>query len=413
MAKWAWVLIMAGVGTPAVALAQGAVGEPVRVFLDCQTGGCDFNHFRREIGFVSWMRDRRDAEVHVLITGQGTGGGGRAYTLTFIGLQRFAGREDTLTHVTAATDTDTEVRDGLTRVLALGLVEFAVHTDAAARLRVAYTAPAGAEVEPHDPWDYWVFRVRVGGFIEGESQQNSQNVDGGLAATRVTDALKLRFGLDGEYGRNEFQVDSVTTVISTTHNWEADGLGAWTLGRHWSAGARGEVGASTFFNQDLYVRGGPVVEYDLFPYSESTRRLLTVQLTVGGIYQDYTETTIFGRDREGHPAHSLEMTFRQSEPWGAVETSLEWLQYWHDWGKHLVELFGELEIRLFRGLSLDLFGAFARVKDQIYLSQEGLTPDEVLLRRRQLGTDYRYVLNFGLSYRFGSIYNNIVNPRID
>lgn len=60
--------------------------EALRVFLDCQTFFCDFDHFRREIAFVNWMRDRQDAQVHILGTGQGTGGGGREFTFTFIGL---------------------------------------------------------------------------------------------------------------------------------------------------------------------------------------------------------------------------------------------------------------------------------------------------------------------------------------
>lgn len=35
-----------------------------------------------------------------------------------------------------------------------------------------------------------------------------------------------------------------------------------------------------------------------------------------------------------------------------------------------------------------------------------------MLRRRQaLATDYEYELSIGISYTFGSIFNNIVNPR--
>ncbi|MDZ7341730.1 MAG: hypothetical protein ONB27_10280 [candidate division KSB1 bacterium] len=41
----------------------------------------------------------------------------------------------------------------------------------------------------------------------------------------------------------------------------------------------------------------------------------------------------------------------------------------------------------------------------------GATLEEVLLRQRQLETSYNYWTSIGLSYTFGSIYNNIVNPR--
>ena len=43
--------------------------------------------------------------------------------------------------------------------------------------------------------------------------------------------------------------------------------------------------------------------------------------------------------------------------------------------------------------------------------RDGATTEEVLLRQRQLATGYQYFVNFGVSYSFGSILNNIVNPR--
>ena len=41
-----------------------------------------------------------------------------------------------------------------------------------------------------------------------------------------------------------------------------------------------------------------------------------------------------------------------------------------------------------------------------------LTPEEILVRRRQRETDYQFDLNLGFSYRFGSKFANIVNPRM-
>ncbi len=61
--------------------------DAVRVFLDCPS--CDENYIRTEITFVNYVRDRTAADVHVLVTTQGTGGGGIQYSLKFIGLDRF------------------------------------------------------------------------------------------------------------------------------------------------------------------------------------------------------------------------------------------------------------------------------------------------------------------------------------
>ena len=37
---------------------------------------------------------------------------------------------------------------------------------------------------------------------------------------------------------------------------------------------------------------------------------------------------------------------------------------------------------------------------------------DILLQRRQLATTYRSSLNSGLSCTFGSIFSNVVNPRL-
>jgi hypothetical protein len=35
----------------------------------------------------------------------------------------------------------------------------------------------------------------------------------------------------------------------------------------------------------------------------------------------------------------------------------------------------------------------------------------ILVRMRELATGYRYYFSVGVSYSFGSIFNNVVNPR--
>jgi len=45
------------------------------------------------------------------------------------------------------------------------------------------------------------------------------------------------------------------------------------------------------------------------------------------------------------------------------------------------------------------------------LVKGGASREEILLKRKELATQFRYFTYFGLSYTFGSIYNNVVNPR--
>ena len=79
--------------------------------------------------------------------------------------------------------------------------------------------------------------------------------------------------------------------------------------------------------------------------------------------------------------------------------------------KYRIQLSGNGNVRLVRGLSLRLFGSITRVRDQLFLPKGGASDQDVLLRIRQLETNFNYFVSFGLSYRFGSIFNNVVNPR--
>ncbi len=80
----------------------------MRVFLDCDNCYADF--LQSEIKFVDYVRDRTEADVHVLITRAGTASGGIEFALAFIGRGRFDGVGDTLKTVTENAATDDIIR---------------------------------------------------------------------------------------------------------------------------------------------------------------------------------------------------------------------------------------------------------------------------------------------------------------
>ena len=115
----------------------------VKVFLDCDD--CDLDFIKTEITFVNYVRDRLEAQVHVLITTQSTGGGGQEYTLTFIGQNECQDLRDVQKYFSSKTDTDDETRRGLVKTLKLGLMSFVARTPIACRIAVDYARPeAGA-----------------------------------------------------------------------------------------------------------------------------------------------------------------------------------------------------------------------------------------------------------------------------
>ena len=409
-----------GLALPPPAGAQDVENEEpptsaVRVFLDCPGYLCDQDYLREQIPFVDYVRDRQVADVQVLVTTQGTGGG-RAYTLEFIGRGDFEGVDNTLEYSVSQTATEDEERERLARVLKGGLVRYVSQRPQFENLRFAYEAPEGeATAEERqardDPWDYWIFEVSLEGQIDGEQRSSSSSVEGELSANRTTQQWKLDFELDGEYSSERFEVSDSTTVTDIQRSYDLDALAVRSLNSHWSAGGRGEVSSSTFFNRDLLVRLAPAVEYNVFRYEEANRRQLRLLYDVGANYFNYRDTTIFNQADETRFDQALSVRLDLEQPWGSVSTSLTGSHYFFDFSKNRLQLFSFIDVQLFKGFSLNVSGNVALVQDQLYLSGEDLSDEEILLERQQLGTDYEYRLEIGFSYTFGSIYNNVVNPR--
>lgn len=409
------IALIAALAAAVPAVAQQTVQqEAVRVFLDCNGFYCDQDFYRTEINWVGYVRDRQDADVHVLITRQQTGSGGGEHTLQFLGLRRFQGVNQTLRFTSGPSETEDEVRRGLAEVIKVGLVRYAADTPAGARLRVtipAATTAAAAPAEARDPWDHWTFRAGVRGYFNGESSYTSRDLNASLSANRVTAMWKTRLSLNANNSRSEYELTDTSTFVSARESYNGSALVVRSLGEHWSAGGRASALRSTYANYDRLVRAGPAVEYNVYPYSESTRRQLTLQYAVSGISADYDERTRFGKLAETRVEHSLTTSLDLKQPWGSIGVSAEGAHLLDDAARNRLVLFGNADVRLFKGLSLNFYASGSRVRDQLNIRDRTGTPEEILTREIEQLTAFRYFASVGLSYTFGSIYNNVVNPR--
>ncbi|HSJ24098.1 MAG TPA: hypothetical protein VK929_05465 [Longimicrobiales bacterium] len=407
----ALTLIMA----PPIGAQEPGAGT-VDVFLDCQTRGCDSSHFRNEIRFVNWVRDRTAADVHLLITSQGAGGGGSVYQLAFLGLGSFAADSITSRLTVGQTTTDAERRDLLTSRIAQGLLYYARNSAAADRIRVVYDDAGGGLQSPvevvDDPWNFWVFSVRGNASMNGESREQSRQLELSGSASRITADWKLEFDVGGGYEEDRRELTD-RTVTRITKDYEAEALVAKTLAALWSVGLDVSAGRSTFRNQELYTRVATLLEYSVLPYDEYSRRRILLRYTAGVRHFDYEELTIYDQLSEQRADQQLELLTNFQQPWGSARVSLSGAHYFHDLSRYNVTVNGGLDLRLLRGLTLDLSGFYSRVHDQLYIPKGDADDEDVLLRRRALETNYRYRTSIGLRYTFGSIYNNVVNPRLN
>ncbi len=396
--------------SPASAAAQQ---QPLRVYLTCNTD-CDVDFFRTELDYLEWMRDRADADVHVLMNDIATGGGGERYELLFIGLGRFDGRTDTLSYFADVTATDDDVRRGVLRQLELGFVPFLLDSGWAPYISLNVDAPdslttAGGD----DPWNAWIFNIYGETELEGESSFFAGEIYSGASAQRVTDDWKISLAFNNSYEEERFDVDSVTTAKSVRRDWGVSSLLVRSISSHWAVGMLGSVRSSTFDNLELSFGAAPALEYNLYPYDDYTTRYLTLLYTLGANRVDYEEITIHDELGQTLLRHTITAAAGVTQPWGDVRLSVEALQYLHDLSRRRLVASLGTEVNLFRGLSLDVGGDFSWIADQISLRKRELSEEEILLRGGRLATDFSYEMRVGLSYSFGSRSNRAVNPRFD
>ena len=389
---------------------QGAL----RVYLDC--GLCDLDFLRTEISFVDWVRDRHDAQVYLLVSTQGTGAGGTEYTLTFIGQETFEGRADTLRYDARPDASDDDVRRGLAHMMGLGLARYVAQTPLAEEVEVrrrpqAPGGPPGPRARQHDPWNYWVFRVSSYVNLNGEASYRYASLSNTLSANRVTDRWKINLSVSAGQDNTKYQIDSVTWYSVKTHSYYFSGLVVRSLGSRWSAGLKVNASSSTYYNRDLTASAGPAIEYDVWPYAESTRRLLRINYSFTPEYNRWDTLTVYHRTVETHAKHSLEVALTSVQRWGTLSLDLSGSQYLHDLRLWDYGVFGGFNLNLVRGLSFGGYVSYSRIHDQLYLPASSATQQQILTRQIQLPTNYSYSTYFGLSYTFGSIFNNIVNPR--
>lgn len=412
-----FLLLIAGYIFPGFSYSPGADSDPVpnapKVYIDGEDVDLDF--IRKEIPFVNYVVDRKEADVHILVTNQDTGSGGEEFTLTFLGQSRYRFRNDTLTYATGPDDTEDAVRNKMTRYLKLGLASYAAKSPVGMDLSVSYAGSGDAMVKK-DRWNNWLFRAEIEGHFDGEKYVKSIDMDGSLSANRITEAWKIHLVLGGTLNENRFgETDSTGAVIhsinSTSRSKNISGLVVRGLSEHWSVGLSVEAYSSTYSNILSSYGFQPALEFDVFPYSQSTRREFRILYQVGPRFRRYIETTIYNKDRETLYFESLQVVLEVKQPWGTVETSVLGSHALHDFSKNHVEIQTEIALRLFRGFSFTTHGGVSLIHDQLSLPKGEVEIEDLLLQRRQLQTQYSYWLMIGFEYAFGSIYNNIVNPR--
>ena len=395
---------------PSNAVAQETNGA-LKVYLDCDN--CFGDYIREEVDIVEYVRDPAEADVHIIVSRSETGSGGIERSIAFIGVGRFKGLDLKSRALSQSGDTEDTQRQRLATAITIGLLSYLASDGVKGGLtvEVEQSAQPGQTGPATDAWNFWVMSLQGSVAMSGEESSRELDLEAQLGADRITDEWKITMGLEIEYRREDFDLDEDEPLRAERKQRDFDALVARSLNDHWSAGGRASIDSSTFDNIAIRSFAGPAVEYNLFPYSQYTRRQLRFGYAVGPYYARYREETLFFKTSEAMAQQQASITLDQREPWGSLQAEVEYSTFLPDASLYRIQLEADVNVRLARGLSLSIEGTTSRIRDQISIPRRGVTDEEVLLRLRRLRSGYEYNLQIGLTYTFGSIFNTIVNPR--
>ena len=391
-------------------LSAQEVGQTgfLKVFIDCSD--CDMDHLKQKITFIDYVNDRKDADLHILSTSRASGGG-QEYQLQFIGLGKNVGQNHTLTFTSSSTNTTEELRQRFIDNLVFGLLPYIAETKAAEQIKVIYPEIDRTVLGAIDPWNYWVFNISASGSVGGEEKNNSSSGYSSVSAGRVTENWKIYLGTSANFQRSKYILSDDLIVISSRKSHSATVYAIKSMGEHWGVGSSATLEKSEYYNMEQSYKVALAGEYNFFPYDQSSDRNFTLTYMAGFADINYKELTIFGKINEKIFIQGVDINFTKKSQWGDSSISG---QYAHLGNPHTMRLYlgGDMSWRITRGLSLDLSGRTQLIRDQIYLSGTDLTSEEILLKQRAQATGFDYYLRIGFSFRFGSIYNSIVNSRL-
>ncbi|MFC1784679.1 hypothetical protein ACFL0J_03505 [Candidatus Neomarinimicrobiota bacterium] len=406
-----FVLLISNIIIPQEMESPENIEENIKIYLDCWE--CDLSFFRQNLELVNFVRDPKLADIHILVTVQITASGSNEYGINFIGRNQYSDIQYKLKTISTAHESDILRWERLLKILEIGILPYLSYTNQITNININYKSENDLEkvVVNSIPWDYWVYRLGVSSRFQAEESQNEYSFSSSFNADRITDLLKFKSGVS-YYIQNEEYLDENEFIQTRKIEAEFDTDLIYSINPRLSAGIFGRINKSSYLNLHLASNIGAAIEYNIFPWDKSDRKVLTLAYQLNSKYFEYDKLTIYNKLKETKMSESLELSLILRQPWGDIENTVEASHYFYDFSKNRLSLNTDMTINIISGFSFFTHLNAELIHDQLYLPSGGSTREELLLQQNQLETSYNIFWNIGIRYTFGSIYNNIVNQRL-
>jgi hypothetical protein len=389
--------------------------ENLKVYLDC-SWRCDDDFLQREMPYIDFYKDPKTSNLHIIVNGERSSNGGEVVTFRFIGINEFEGVDNTLTVDILPNTSDDSERRFYLDILKKGIYAYIIRTADKDNVSISFTEIdiKGDIKDEKDKWNNWAFRVSISGSINGEETYTNSSYYGSLTANRITAESKFtsRFSLNSNVSKYEYNAISLVTEQKSKY---ANMTYVKSKGDHFSIGAKANYMQSTSKNYDGNYKFSPCIEYNIFPYSESSEHRMSFLYGISANHNDYTDTSVYLKTSENFASHLLDLSYYNSQTWGSFSFSIYGDQILDkdDLKKYNVGISSNIDWNITKGLSLNYWAYINFDRAQIHLPLNEATYEEIILRQKELESNYFYYMNFGISYTFGSMKNNVVNPRFD
>ena len=389
--------------------------ENLKVYLDC-SWRCDDDFLQREMPYIDFYKDPKTSNLHIIVNGERSSNGGEVVTFRFIGINEFEGVDNTLTVDILPNTSDDSERKFYLDILKKGVYAYIIRTSDKDNVSISFTEMNIKDdiKDEKDKWNNWAFRVSISGSINGEETYTNSSYYGSLTANRITAESKFtsRFSLNSNVSKYEYEDISLVTEQKSKY---ANMTYVKSKGDHFSIGAKANYMQSTSKNYDGNYKFSPCIEYNIFPYSESSEHRMSFLYGISANHNDYTDTTVYLKTSENFASHRLDLSYQNSQTWGSFSFSIYGDQILDkdDLKKYNIGISSNIDWNITKGLSLNYWAYINFDRAQIHLPLDEVTYEEIILRQKELESNYFYYMNFGISYTFGSMKNNVVNPRFD
>ena len=391
-------------------LSNAQNSDKLSIFIDCQYCGQEF--IKQNLTYVNYVRDTKEADVHLLFRTQSTASGGTENTIEFIGKDKFKQQSDTVIFMFDPNLTQDEQRRIRLKYIKAGLIPFLLKNNQLNDVEITSTLVEQEDnSEVKDKWNYWVYNISANGWFNGQSTYNSFNSWSEISADRVTEKWRIGISAGMQYNESNYIFSDGTSTKAIQRSQFGDVNLVKSISQHWSAGLFGDVNSSIFSNLKLSHNLNAGIEYNVFKYENSSENQLRFVYEIGPRCNRYNETTIYHKNEEWLGEQSFSVAFMTQKKWGSISSSVSWNNYLHDFNLYNLRFWQNFRIRILKGLNINLGGSFNVIKNQITLPGSGSSDFDLILQQKQQETNFSYWGNAGISYTFGSIYNNIVNPR--